>query len=217
MDEIDETERQREAAMEIIAKAGAARSCAFAAIHRAKAFDFAGAAEQLDEAERYATEAHKVHTELLVREAGGQQTDGGLLVGARAGPFYDGDAGAGACGGDRGCLPCAWGDKRRQSMKILLVCSAGMSTDILRGELIKYAKKEQLPLEVKAVGVHAYKEYCTGYDVILLGPQITYRREKIAAECGNLPVLAIAPGDYAAGNAAHILEQVETTLRGLDE
>ena len=47
-------------------------------------------------------------------------------------------------------------------MKILLVCSAGMSTDILRGELIKYAKKEQLPLEVKAVGVHAYKEYCTG-------------------------------------------------------
>ena len=87
-------------------------------------------------------------------------------------------------------------------MKILLVCSAGMSTDILRGELIKYAKKEQLPLEVKAVGVHAYKEY---------------RREKIAAECGNLPVLAIAPGDYAAGNAAHILEQVETTLRGLDE
>lgn len=53
--------------------------------------------------------------------------------------------------------------------------------------------------------------------MILLGPQITYRREKIAAECGNLPVLAIAPGDYAAGNAAHILEQVETTLRGLDE
>ena len=80
MDEIDETERQREAAMEIIAKAGTARSCAFAAIHRAKAFDFAGAAEQLDEAERYAMEAHKVHTELLVREAGGQQTDGGLLV-----------------------------------------------------------------------------------------------------------------------------------------
>ena len=66
-------------------------------------------------------------------------------------------------------------------MKILLVCSAGMSTDILRGELIKYAKKEQLPLEVKAVGVHAYREYCTGYDVILLGPQIAYRREKIAA------------------------------------
>lgn len=26
-------------------------------------------------------------------------------------------------------------------MKILLVCSAGMSTDILRGELIKYAKR----------------------------------------------------------------------------
>lgn len=81
----------------------------------------------------------------------------------------------------------------------------------------KICKKGQIPLEVKAVGVHAYKEYCTGYDVILLGPQIAYRREKIAAECGNLPVLAIAPGDYAAGNAAHILEQVETTLRGLDE
>ena len=75
MDEIDETERQREAAMEIIAKAGTARSCAFAAIHRAKAFDFAGAAEQLDEAERYAMEAHKVHTELLVREADSRQTE----------------------------------------------------------------------------------------------------------------------------------------------
>ena len=53
---------------------GTWETCAFAAIRRAKAFDFAGAAEQLDEAERYATEAHKVHTELLVREAGGQQT-----------------------------------------------------------------------------------------------------------------------------------------------
>lgn len=51
MDEIDETEQQREAAMEIIAKAGAAKSCAFAAIHRAKTFDFVGAAEQLDEAD----------------------------------------------------------------------------------------------------------------------------------------------------------------------
>ena len=100
-------------------------------------------------------------------------------------------------------------------MKILLVCSAGMSTDILRGELIKYAKKEQIPLEVKAVGVHAYRECCTGYDVILLGPQIAYRREKIAAECGNLPMLVIAPGDYAAGNAAHILEQVASREKPL--
>ena len=195
MDEIDETEQQREAAMEIIAKAGAAKSCAFAAIHRAKTFDFVGAAEQLDEAERYATEAHKVHTDLLVREAGGQQTDAGLLMTHAQDHFM----------------------MARQPMKILLVCSVGMSTDILRGELIKYAKKEQIPLEVKAVGVHAYRECCTGYDVILLGPQIAYRREKIAAECGNLPVLAIAPGDYAAGNAAHILEQVETTLRGLEK
>lgn len=81
MDEIDETERQREAAMEIIAKAGAARSCAFAAIHRAKAFDFGRSrGSSWMRQERYATEAHKVHTELLVREAGGQQTDGGLLV-----------------------------------------------------------------------------------------------------------------------------------------
>lgn len=79
-------------------------------------------------------------------------------------------------------------------MKILLVCSVGMSTDILRGELIKYAKKEQLPLEVKAVGVHAYRECCTGYDVILLGPQIAYRREKIAAECGNRRCLPLHRG-----------------------
>ena len=215
MDEIDETERQREAAMEIIAKAGAARSCAFAAIHRAKAFDFGGAAEQLDEAERYATEAHKVHTELLVREAGGQQTDGGLLV-AHAQDHFMMATLAQEMAEEIVDVYRAL-EEAKGGSQILLVCSVGMSTDILRGELIKYAKKEQIPLEVKAVGVHAYKEYCTGYDVILLGPQIAYRREKIAAECGNLPVLAIAPGDYAAGNAAHILEQVETTLRGLDE
>ena len=76
-------------------------------------------------------------------------------------------------------------------MKILLVCSAGMSTDILRGELIKYAKKEQLPLEVKAVGVHAYKEYSTEYDVIPLGPQIAYRRKRLrrnAEICRCLPL-----------------------------
>ena len=66
-------------------------------------------------------------------------------------------------------------------MKILLVCSAGMSTDILRGELIKYAKKEQLPLEVKAVGVHAYKEYCTGYD-----PSGTADRIPQGKDCGGV-------------------------------
>lgn len=81
----------------------------------------------------------------------------------------------------------------------------------------KVCKKGAASTGSEGCRVHAYKEYCTGYDVILLGPQIAYRREKIAAECGNLPVLAIAPGDYAAGNAAHILEQVENTLRGLDE
>ncbi len=75
-------------------------------------------------------------------------------------------------------------------MKILLVCSAGMSTDILRGELIKYAKGTD------SAGSKGRRGTCLqgmlhGYDVILLGPQIAYRRKRLrrsAEICRCLPL-----------------------------
>ena len=76
-----------------------------------------------------------------VREAGGQQTDGGLLVAHAQDHFMMATLAQELAEEIVDVYRALGGDKRRQSMKILLVCSAGMSTDILRGELIKYAKR----------------------------------------------------------------------------
>lgn len=92
--------------------------------------------------------------------------------------------------------------------KVLLICAGGMSTGILMKKLEKYATEQGVGLRIEAVGMSAYEEVYKNYDVILLGPQVSYKKAEIEGITG-LPVAVIAAYDYAVGNVANIMKQVD--------
>jgi len=94
-------------------------------------------------------------------------------------------------------------------VRILLVCAGGASTSILMKKMEKYAKENSFELEITAKGITEYDEYASQYDVILLGPQISYKREEIEIRMQK-PVAVIKPYDYAIGNAENIFKQVHS-------
>lgn len=98
-----------------------------------------------------------------------------------------------------------------KSYKILLVCSGGMSTSVLMKKMEKYAADNGIELSVDACGTGNYEDEAGDYNVILLGPQIAYRKAQIAGSV-SIPVAAIAPQDYAFGNVANILKEVDEIL-----
>lgn len=96
-------------------------------------------------------------------------------------------------------------------MKVLLVCAAGMSTSILMKKLEKYAAEKGIDFEIAATGVSSYKEVCKNYDCILMGPQISYQKDSVAAGSG-MPVAVIPPADYGIGRCENIFKLIDGLL-----
>lgn len=92
--------------------------------------------------------------------------------------------------------------------KVLLVCAGGMSTGILMKKMEKYAEDKGIELKIDAVGMSAYEDSYKNYDVILLGPQVSYKKEEIA-QVTQMPIAVIAAYDYAIGNVDNIMKQVD--------
>lgn len=88
----------------------------------------------------------------------------------------------------------------------------GASTSILMKRMRKYAEDKDFKLDIIAKGVSDYEEYYHDYDLILLGPQISYQKDSIK-ETTNLPIAVISPYDYALGNVESIFKQVEAIYR----
>lgn len=96
-------------------------------------------------------------------------------------------------------------------MKVLLVCAMGMSTSVLMKKLEKHAEAEGIPFEIAATSVNTYKEMCDHYDCLLLGPQMSYQRDNVAAGSGK-PTAVIPPADYGMANCANIFKLINQLL-----
>ncbi|MGC9402270.1 PTS sugar transporter subunit IIB [Vibrio genomosp. F10] len=93
--------------------------------------------------------------------------------------------------------------------KILLCCSAGMSTSMLVRKMEQAAAKRGIECEIEALAVNAFNEVIADYDVCLLGPQVRFQLEelsKIAAEHGK-NIAAISPQDYGMMKGDEVLDQ----------
>ncbi|QCX34288.1 PTS sugar transporter subunit IIB [Caloramator sp. E03] len=90
-------------------------------------------------------------------------------------------------------------------MKILLVCAGGMSTSILMKKMESYWKEAGEELEIKAVGLGEYQDVYQNYDIVLVGPQVSYRLNEIKENTG-LPCAAIQSFDYAVANCPNIMK-----------
>lgn len=72
--------------------------------------------------------------------------------------------------------------------KILLACSAGMSTSILEKNMKDYIAQVGLKVEVLAMDSESAKAQLPNYDVVLLGPQVRYMESAFKAVANGKPV-----------------------------
>ncbi len=96
-------------------------------------------------------------------------------------------------------------------MKIMLICAGGASTSILMKKMRKYADEKGINLDIIARSIGNYDECSSEYDIMLLGPQVAYQKERIETATQK-PVTVIAPYDYAIGNVENIFHQVNEML-----
>jgi cellobiose PTS system EIIB component len=92
-----------------------------------------------------------------------------------------------------------------KKMKVLLVCAGGMSTSILMQKMSKYWQENGMELDIKAVGLSEYQDVFQHYDIVMVGPQVSYRMKEII-ENTALPTAAIPSFDYAMANCPNILK-----------
>lgn len=96
-------------------------------------------------------------------------------------------------------------------MKILLVCAGGMSTGILMNKMKEYWKEQGQELEIMATGLAEYQDVYKDYEIIMLGPQISYRLDEVKENTG-LPCEAIPSFDYAVANCSQIMKLANKLL-----
>lgn len=92
--------------------------------------------------------------------------------------------------------------------KILLCCAAGMSTSLLVTKMQKAAAEKGLDCHIEAVAVESFRDYVQEYDVILLGPQVKYKKAEfteVANQYGK-PVDVIDMVAYGTMNGAKVLD-----------
>ncbi len=94
-------------------------------------------------------------------------------------------------------------------MKIVLVCSAGMSTSILVRKMVAAAEERSLDVEIIAVGEAQLKNNLENLDVVLIGPQVRYLEKKIREqiEPKGIKVDVINPMAYGMLQGDKVLEQ----------
>lgn len=99
-------------------------------------------------------------------------------------------------------------------MKILLVCAAGMSTSLVVEKMKKALKPEEQDWSIKAEPVELLPTLIDDYDVVLLGPQIGYKKAELSklAEQHGKPLDVIKPMDYGMGKGENILNQAKALV-----
>lgn len=104
-------------------------------------------------------------------------------------------------------------------MNILLMCMAGASTSLVMNKMKAALTEDQKDWKIEAHPFDRMDEVVENFDVILIGPQIAYKKKELlrkAAEIGK-PLDSIAPVDYVMGNGAKILKQAQALYEGRDK
>lgn len=103
-------------------------------------------------------------------------------------------------------------------MKVLLVCSQGMSSAICAKALMDAGKKQGYDLTVSECSTQEFAEKIKdGYAIGLVAPQIRHRYDvlKKQADDANVPCVLIQPQGYTPLGGPKLLEQIKAELGGL--
>lgn len=92
-------------------------------------------------------------------------------------------------------------------VKILLVCSAGMSTSFVVKKMQESAAAKGIEAEIWAVADADAAENIKKADVMLLGPQVRFLEGKMKGIADGKPVAVIDMMAYGSMNGEKVLEQ----------
>ena len=92
--------------------------------------------------------------------------------------------------------------------RIVLVCSAGMSTSLLVSKMQAAAKDQGVECSINAYGEAELKNHESEVDVLLLGPQVRFLFNKLKSKFDpqGVPVDVINTIDYGTMNGAKVLK-----------
>ena len=91
--------------------------------------------------------------------------------------------------------------------RILLVCSAGMSTSLMVAKMQAAAKDQGIETSIAASAEADIQEHLDNIDILLLGPQVRYLQSKMQGilSCRGVPIEVINSIDYGTMNGAKVL------------
>lgn len=94
------------------------------------------------------------------------------------------------------------------NMKVALVCTAGMSTSLVVEKMKKALREDEKGSVIKAIPMDNLENCINEFDVILLGPQIRYKKDEFErlGKKYNIPVAVINTMDYGLVNGEKILD-----------
>lgn len=90
--------------------------------------------------------------------------------------------------------------------RIMLICSAGMSTSLLVSKMQKSAVELGLEAEIWAVGASGAKKDIGKADVVLLGPQVRFMKKEFTDLANGKPVDIIDIRAYGRIDGKSVLE-----------
>lgn len=99
-------------------------------------------------------------------------------------------------------------------MKLLLVCSAGMSSSLLMDKMKEYLEQiGEKDSKVQAVSMLRYQMVYKDFDVMLLGPQVAYTLKGTMKNI-TIPYAVMNRLDYGRSNCANIWKQAVAVYNG---
>lgn len=96
-------------------------------------------------------------------------------------------------------------------MKVLLVCSAGMSTSLLVTKMEKVVQERGLEVEILAHSIAESKRFLDQVDIILLGPQVRFLKDEMT-KTAKVPVQVIDMLAYGRMDGARVLDDALKAL-----
>lgn len=93
-------------------------------------------------------------------------------------------------------------------VRIMLCCSAGMSTSMLVRKMVEEAHQRGLDVDIEAYGVAEFDNQFPNYQVVLLGPQVKYMLKTLSEKAAThgIPVQPIDPMDYGMQRGDKVLD-----------
>ncbi|MGL5052644.1 MAG: PTS sugar transporter subunit IIB [Cetobacterium sp.] len=99
--------------------------------------------------------------------------------------------------------------------RILLLCSAGMSTSMVVKKMEAAAAIDNIEVQIAAVGLEQFHELLPQYDVFLLGPQVRFKKAELGAlaAAAGKPLEVIDTMSYGTLNGKKILDHALSLIK----